>query len=197
VAEEEMHRLFVAVELPDEWHQALAAQQRLLERRLGEAARGLRFVGQEAFHVTLLFLGETPATEEPDVQKAVTLAASECRDVDLRLGAPGTFGGRQPRVVWSGVEGDITGLAALRERLIRLLNRPQERQQFAAHVTLARVREGRRLGPQLQAALQNWPTAAAAPFTLQGISLMQSQLRPEGPRYTRRFFAPFRRPDQE
>ena len=56
-------RLFVAVELPSEWLEALRALQELLRRAFENGAEPrplLRWVRPEGIHVTLKFLGATP-----------------------------------------------------------------------------------------------------------------------------------------
>ena len=182
--------MFVAAELPSDWHDALLQQQRTLQRRLGEAARGLRWAGLETFHITLLFLGDTAAEEEPAIQAAVARAAAGVAPFSLQLAQLGVFGGRRPRVVWAGIDGDVAWLTRLHECTVRELGRDAQAERFSPHITLARVRLAASFGPELAQTLASLPPAHAAPYRLAGVSLMQSVLRPSGPLYTRRFFAP-------
>jgi 2'-5' RNA ligase len=182
-------RLFVAVELPADWHAALVRQQRALQQRLGVSARGLRWAGEETFHVTLLFLGDTPAEQEPAIHVALARATSHMPTFTLEPARLGTFGGRRPRMVWAGVGGDATQLTRLHERVVQELAHGGAMERFSPHVTLARVRPAATFGPELAQAVAALPPAQAAPFQVTGIALIQSVLRPAGPIYTHRFVA--------
>lgn len=182
-------RLFVAICLPESWHDALRRQQEQLRRRLGPAERELRWVRPEGSHLTLVFLGETPAAEVQRIEAALA-AAAEAAPFVLRLGGSGTFGGQRPRVVHTTLAGDLDALRALQRRVAVALNHLEER-PFSPHITLARVpRPDRTTGPAIAAALARPLDVAAPPLTVERISLMRSELRPAGAVYTELFAAP-------
>jgi len=182
-------RLFVAICLPDAWHAALHRQQEELRRRLGPAARALRWVRPEGCHLTLVFLGETAEQELPRIDAALRQAAQQPPFM-LRLGRPGTFGGARPRVVHTGVAGEIDALALLQRRVAEALHHSDER-PFAAHITLARVPQpDRATGSAIAAALARPPGDEVPPFTVDRISLMRSELHPSGAVYTEFSAAP-------
>ena len=179
-------RLFVACELPGEARQALAAVQRLLQER---GTEGLRWVRPEGIHLTLKFLGEVPARRLEAIERALARAVQEPFSLSVRLGRLGSFGGSTGlRVVWVGLEGDVEELARLAARVegaLDPLGFPRERRPFAAHLTLARVKEGaspqdRRRLFELVRSLEPPPLPGA---TLETVSLMQSTLEPGGARY--------------
>ena len=179
-------RLFVACELPGEAREALAAVQRLLQER---GAQGLRWVRPEGIHLTLKFLGEVPARRLEEVEEALARAVRDPFRLSVRLGRVGSFGGSAGlRVVWVGLEGDVEALAGLAtqvERALQSLGFPRERRPFAAHLTLARVRDGvspndRRRLFEIVRSLEP-PTLPGA--ILETVSLMQSTLRPGGAIY--------------
>mgnify|MGYP001191870029 CR=1 FL=1 len=177
-------RLFIAVCLPDAWHDALAAQQAELVVRLGSAARALRWVRPEGSHLTLVFLGETARSDLPGIEAAMRAAAASSRPFVLRLGRPGTFGGQRPRVLHTRVESEADALAAMQDRLAAALGHVQER-PFSPHITLARVpRPDRAAGEAIGRALAQPLAGRAPPLTVEQISLMQSELRPDGAVYT-------------
>ncbi len=179
----------MAICLPDAWHAALRQQQDELRRRLGPAATALRWVRPEGAHLTLVFLGETPAGELPGIEAALA-AAAQVPPFELQLGTPGSFGGQRPRVLHVGVTGAAAELAALQRRVVTALNHVEER-PFSPHITLARVsRPDRGTGQAIAAALAR-PLGALAPaLHIDRISLMRSDLRPGGPVYTELFAAP-------
>jgi len=179
-------RLFVACELPGEAKEALAAVQRLLQER---GTEGLRWVRPEGIHLTLKFLGEVPARRLEAIERALARAVQEPFSLSVRLGRLGSFGGSTGlRVVWVGLEGDVEELARLAARVegaLDPLGFPRERRPFAAHLTLARVKEGaspqdRRRLFELVRSLEPPPLPGA---TLETVSLMQSTLEPGGARY--------------
>lgn len=178
-------RLFVALELPEEWTQALARMQADLRAR---GLARLRWVRPEGIHLTLKFLGEVPAPRLAGIDAALRGAVARAPDFALRLGAPGTFGRGSPRVLWVGIEGDLDRLAALQRRVeavLAPLGFPPEGRPFAPHLTLARVPEA--APPDLRRAVApavEWLRVPPAPdFRVSRVSLMESRLGPGGAVY--------------
>ena len=181
----ERPRLFVAVELPDEIRAALAALQDELRRHVPE---GLRWVRQEGIHLTLKFLGETPAERLPAIQQALEQAAGASRPHALSLGGLGTFGsGSRPQVLWIALDGDVDATSALQQQVeggLEPLGYSRERRPFAPHLTLARVRpeSARAVAAPLGGALE----AVRPPrgeMQVRELALMRSFLRPGGAVY--------------
>ena len=185
---EGMHtgRLFVAVLLPESWLALLGEAQ----QELRQVGLGLRYVRLEGIHLTLKFLGETASDRIAVIERELAEAAVGARPFTLRLGALGTFGPpRRPRVVWAGVDGDRERLHDLHEAVDLALHRAgfdRERRAFNPHLTLARVpdqmpaAEATRIGSAL--AKRAWHTAA--PYTVNSLALMRSELGAGGARYT-------------
>ena len=189
--EGESLRLFVAVELPETWRQALGASQERLRARL--AADGselrLRFVRPESVHLTLKFLGETPSGRLGAIESALSLAVAEAPNVRLELGRIGSFSDRRaPRVVWAGVGGDTRAFALLAERIETRLAAAgfgRERRGFQPHLTLARLPETLSAAQRAYVAQASGEGSIAAPepFVVEQVSLMRSRLGPGGARY--------------
>lgn len=186
MAGDAMLRLFVAIEVPDTAKRAVAAAIAALERMAPQ--RTLRPVRPEGVHVTLKFLGATPDPRVPAIIDALRDVASRLQPIELRLGAPGVFGGRRSvRVAWLGVEGDTDALAALAgavDDAMAPLGFAREQRAFAAHLTLARVRDESSPADRerIADAVQALPRAGAA-WTATEIALMRSTLAPGGARY--------------
>lgn len=182
-------RLFIACELPEAWRSALADQQAALRRALGPDAGALRWVRPEGCHLTLLFLGETPQAQEPRIISGLAAAAEGVVPFALRLGRCGSFGGRSPRVVWTGLEGDLAPLAQLQRRVVQALGAASgEAVRFSPHITLARV--SRPLDTaRLSRAIAAVPSPVVPPLTVEAVALIESELRPSGAVYTRRHAA--------
>ena len=186
-------RLFIAIELPEEWLAALARVQEALQ---GTGLAALRWTRPEGIHLTLKFLGAVPEARVAEIVQAMTRAAAQTTPFTLRLGRLGTFGGpERPRVLWTGVQGELNALTRLWravETSISPLGFPQERDTFAPHLTLARVPEPtqREVAASLAEALRRGPVPKPEPFTVQEIALMRSLLGPSGARYLRLAAAP-------
>jgi 2'-5' RNA ligase len=180
-------RLFVAIELPAKVRQRLADLQADLQK--GNLGR-LRWVRPENIHITLKFLGGTPADRQHEIEHAIGEAVDGVPPHELTLGKLGKFGGRQhPRVLWVDVGGEVEALKSLHKRIderLALLGFPPEEKEFAAHLTLARV-------PQdMQKAVARPIDEVIAseklpdlPIPVRNVSLMLSELKREGPNYTR------------
>lgn len=175
-------RLFVALNLPVEVRDRLAAA----EDRLRRAQADVSWVRPENVHVTLKFLGETEAKRLERIRPALHEVARAGAPFAMGVSGVGSFGGRVPRVVWVGVgEGadPLTQLAGRIEAALARVGVPKERRGFTAHLTLGRVRSARN-ADALVAALQELHGEAFGALTATRFDLMQSELRPTGSVYT-------------
>lgn len=136
-------RLFVAVHLGDAVAQRAAGSL----PRLTALAPRARFVSPEKLHVTLAFLGETPAERLEGLQAALSEVAVRHAPLMLSVEGGGAFGApRKPRVLWAEIRGDTAGLGALQADVARALEPlgfTPERRAFTAHLTLARAKDPR------------------------------------------------------
>lgn len=184
-------RLFVAIELPDAWKEALAAYQEGLQRRLDGSGGSLRvrFVRPEGIHLTLKFLGETGSDRLATVEAALALAVPAPPRFRISVGCVGSFSDRRaPRIIWAGLEGETGALSLLAERVetrLAAAGFQREGRAFQPHLTLARL-------PQALTAAQRETAARVSaevalprtpPLIVQQVSLMRSQLGPGGARY--------------
>jgi 2'-5' RNA ligase len=188
-------RLFVAIELPPEWLEALEQAQGDLRAGLEKrGVRRLRWVRPEAIHLTLKFLGGVPESRVPSVEWALREATRAPFAFGLAMGRLGAFGDRRgPRVVWAGLDGvevaDRQRLYALVEHLetwFASAGFPREG-RFGPHLTLARVpedfsREERAAVAEVSAGVSLRRTE---PFAATAIALMRTHLGPGGARYER------------
>jgi 2'-5' RNA ligase len=179
-------RLFVAIELPGEVREALGRLQHELQRG---GLEKLRWVRPESIHLTLKFLGQTPAEKVPAIEQALAGAVEGSRAHELSLGKLGTFGGSRPRVLWVDLTGDLEIVRRVRERIegeTEKLGFAREARGWSPHVTLARVRpETTRevagaMGPAISAV-----EAPSGVIPVREVSLMRSTLRSSGAVYER------------
>jgi 2'-5' RNA ligase len=180
-----MPRLFVALAVPDAADDALHA--------LCHSVPGARWTLPGDFHLTLRFVGDVGPEAFRDLREA--LARVKGPPFTLALKGVGHFPFRgPPRVLWAGAHctGDpphppaLDPLALLQREVEKLVvglgHRPDGR-NFHAHVTLARLGEGRGVSDrvaQFLAANGLWRTE---PFTVDAVHLYSSRTYEDGPQY--------------
>ena len=167
-------RLFVAIALPEDVKERLAA----LQRGLREA----RWITAENLHLTLRFLGELDGRQAGDVDDA--LSALRYEAFDLELAGINHFGdGRNLRTLWVGVTDPVpvVKLQAKIERAIQLAGIEPETRKFKAHVTLARFKKAP--GPAFADYLRQNALFKCRPFTVGEVILYSSHLAREGSIY--------------
>jgi len=187
-------RLFVAIELPDAWKDALGRLQDDMRRALARDPSlkdlRLRWVRPENAHLTLKFLGEVEPERLAAIERALAGAVPGPPGVELGLLRAGSFHDRRaPRVIWVSLRaGDaLRQLAERVETWLAAAGFPRDRRSFAPHLTLARLPE--QVPPRLRERAAEITTAcplsSVPPFRVEFVSLMRSHLGPEGSRYER------------
>lgn len=187
-------RLFIALELPQDVLATLAdVQARLREDGAGRAVKWVRPAG---IHLTLKFLGDVPTGQTDNIIRGIEAAVIGHGPLTLEATGLGCFphAGR-PRVVWVGLAGDIERLRALQsavERALGPLGFPPEKRSFSPHLTLGRVRRDARAAETTT--LGNLVTStrlgSVATWQTSAVSLIRSELQPNGARYSCLFEAP-------
>jgi 2'-5' RNA ligase len=176
-------RLFIAIELPDEIKQGIARVQEQL-RKAGANAGWTR---PEGIHLTLKFLGEVPDAKVQEIMQAIDGAVTGSGKLNLKVEGAGTFPNvKNPRVLWTGVTGDIEKLAALQtavENAMTGLGFEREERKFSPHLTLGRIKFPK---PQdnWQQKIERIKDVKLGGFEAGQVSLMKSELKREGAVYT-------------
>lgn len=130
-----MPRLFTAVELPE----TIRLRLSLLRAPIG----GAKWVEPENMHITLRFAGDVDGRIADDL--ADLLADVRVPPFTVSISGCGAFGGRDPRVLWAGVEAgpELGALYRANERAARAAGLEPDPRDFRPHVTLARMRRAR------------------------------------------------------
>jgi 2'-5' RNA ligase len=130
-----MPRLFAGIELPEDIQDMLAD--------LETPIPGVRWLEGDALHMTLRFAGDIDNRAAADL--ADELSRIEVRAFDMRLKGLGTFGAKEPRALWAGVEAgpQLESLARACERAARNAGLAPETRAFKPHVTIARLKNPR------------------------------------------------------
>ena len=171
-------RTFIGIPVP--------ALRRLVEvsGELRALGRLLRVTSPESWHLTLKFLGETPAGEIAALSRAIEEVASETATGSYEVRGLGVFPSlRRPSVIWAGLRGDGP-LALLAERLDDVCSRfgfARETRAFHPHITLARV--SGRAPASLAAMLEAEAETAFGSVRPERVVLYESELSKSGSRY--------------
>jgi 2'-5' RNA ligase len=168
-----MHRLFAGLELPEQHRQRLALVRSPLP--------GAKWVDPADMHITLRFAGDIDnrAAEE----FAGFLAEIAIPAFEVRIGELGSFGGREPRIVFAAADGGepLEQLQRATERAARSAGLEPERQAYRPHVTLARLRGTR--PEQVARFLGNRAPLGLPPFLVDRFVLFSSKPRVGGGPY--------------
>ncbi len=168
-----MHRLFVALSIPENVAAALATLQNGVE--------GARWRPVENFHLSLAFIGETDRHGFNGVIDA--LGEIDAPAFDLKISGLGFFGDKKPRALWAGVD-DAAALAHLKSKIETALRRKEfdlERRKFTPHVTLAYLKGARR--DEIAAYCAANGVFSAETFRVQAFHLYSSRLGGQASQY--------------
>lgn len=142
----------------------------------------IRWVLPTEVHLTLHFFGSVAPEEIEKISKAVGPLTKNASPIELYLERIGGFPNLgRPRVIWVGFGGDVADLKTFHHALEQNLcaaGFESEKHEFKPHLTLGRVREGRRP-----------PDLSSITFTVTSrkkigeIVLFQSHLTPQGAHY--------------
>ncbi len=181
-------RAFLAVEIEPEAHAQLVA----LKHELADSGATVRWVRDEALHVTVKFLGSVTGETRDELHAALSAPLAGLAPLDARLRGVGVFPDwRRPRIVWAGVDCDgLAALAATVDDAAARFGIAPESRPFSPHVTLGRVRDTRGWAP-LEAALRARLTDVVGICRFSALNAVRSDLRPDGALYTTRWSIPF------
>lgn len=183
-------RLFIAIDFPESHRERL---QRLLEI-VSASDLPIRWIGANAAHMTLHFLGETEIEVAELLRMAFAGAVGATRAFQLRVDGAGAFPDlTKPQVIWLGLDGDVQSLRRLHrttENFLHQFEIKAEERQFKPHITLGRTRQ-KLESPQINALVGLMRSAEVrvilteleGPFGVDHITLYRSHLSPTGSTY--------------
>jgi len=157
-----------------------------LARELREASRDLKVVSTEHLHLTLKFLGDTEEGLVPEIASAMREAATGIAPFTVEIRGMGAFPNiSRPSVLWVGIRGaePLARMAKTLDQHLTALGFEPERRPWSPHVTLARVRGGRKMDA-VQTLLRSHETDGFGEAPVDEIRLKKSVLQPGGPEYT-------------
>lgn len=181
-------RLFIAVELSSDVRTALADLQVDLRRRLPPKA--VRWTDPAGIHLTLKFLGDTPADKVEAIAQAMAAAAGSFTQFSFTVAGFGCFpNARRANVLWVGVPEvpkSLVGLQRATDLQLTRLGFEKETRPFSPHLTIGRVNKDISGADREKLAVVIAQTKVDVLGIVPGaeVSLFQSDLRPGGAVYT-------------
>ncbi len=177
-------RCFMALLLPPDLIEAAAAVQEQVRDRF--PAGTVRWVDPGLFHLTVRFFGDLDRKQAGKASGVVEELRGGFTAATARITGVSAFPGPgRPQTLWIAIDSEedrLGGLAAEVDRRIRLAGFGPPDKPWKSHLTIGRVGRDRplRIDPTWTAGL-TWRDEV---FTIDTVALMQSELRPQGPRYT-------------
>lgn len=180
-------RTFIAIAIPPEIKQAISSQTASLQK---ESGRAVRWVDTKNIHLTLKFLGEISSANLELLTQALRAECTQTAPLTVSVENLGCFPNpRRPRILWIGVviPPELTRLQRQVEAIAARLGYPPEDKPFSPHLTIGRVREQATAEEilALRNLLERTTVARLGTFTVHEVHLYKSDLKPEGPIYTR------------
>ena len=175
-------RLFVALDLPEEMREGIAAWGR---EALVDPA--LRPVAPESLHVTLAFLGQRPEMEIERIAAVVADNAGPAPWVELLDPVARPPRGRSRLFALPALSPGTEALQAGVSHGLEVAGLYQsEKRPFWPHVTVARVRpeaRGSKRPARVERPPGELPSSLSEPFLGVRLGLYRSELKPTGARY--------------
>lgn len=176
-------RLFIAVWVKEELREAVA---KFLEE-MSLQAEGIKWTPPEQLHFTLKFLGEQRPELVKELFPVLAEAGRQEPGFSLSLGKGGVFPGWQsPRILWLGPDQGGKELRSLAQRISQGIadngllpdEHAKEKRSFSPHLTIGRVKGS---APVFNRLLLTGGVQGS--MTVDGFSLVESLLTPQGPVY--------------
>jgi 2'-5' RNA ligase len=175
-------RTFIAVPVPD---RVKRVKQMLFSTLENEKVK-IKWVRNMQIHLTLKFLGFTPDRSVNRLKLILANVIAKYEPFDLTIRNTGCFPlPSRPRVLWLDVNDETNKLDLLvndLEKVLEVEGFPKSDQQFAPHITLARIRYPQKYTPNISRYLQSSYDEINLP--LNRVQFFSSELLPDGAVHT-------------
>lgn len=178
-------RAFIAIEISENLQKEFSK----LQEELKKSNADVKWVEPQNMHLTLKFLGETEENKIEKIKEILNKIASETSPFEITFSKLGAFPKfSSPRVIWIGInEGkkDLENLANKIEKSLTHLGFSEEKRLYSAHLTLGRIKSGKNKEKLIKIIEEKNSFYSLQKLSVQKIVLIQSNLTPSGPIYTK------------
>ncbi len=148
----------------------------------------LKTVEPGNYHITLKFLGECGEDIAREIVKDFKNIVVQHEHIPFTFSGAGVFPNlNSANVIWIGLETDekiINHLTKNIEKLTSQLGFKKEKRRFTPHLTLARIRKGRKISNDLREYIIKNQDKSFGESSFKKLVLYSSQLTNKGPIYT-------------
>jgi 2'-5' RNA ligase len=181
--DQEKIRAFIAIPAPRHVKDFLLQETMDLRRCRAK----VKWVGPEAMHVTLKFLGQIPSDRLAGARRVCEEISRDIRPFSLRVQGLGAFPNiSKPGVIWAGLLDEERAASRLASELDSGLNKAgflKEKRPFKPHLTLGRTKL-RGKDEELSGAIRAGMDMMGPEFIADRIVLYRSDLKPSGAEYS-------------
>jgi len=178
-------RSFLAFELPPKIREQIG----VVSTELQKLTLPVRWVKVTNIHITVIFLGYVNEDKIDDIKEKVNPVVKGFSVFQTRLNGIGVFPNwRRPRVIWIGLNGEIERLSNFREELqtgLKVLGLKEEKRPFRPHLTIGRFKGLVDRDEELKTILDRYHDLTSDLQYLRELVLFKSDLKPDGPVYTK------------
>jgi len=188
-----MTRLFIALPVDE------AIRNRLLplHRFFCDWSGIIKPVSPSQFHITMKFIGECEGNTARAIEEAFLNIPVDTTALEYTVKGIGMFPGeKNPSVIWTGLQTDLIRIRKMLneiESFTKEFGIKEETRSFIPHLTIGRVRKGRKLTAKIYDYLEQYRDMDFGSSIFTRLILYQSKLTPEGPVYTARKELPLAR----
>jgi 2'-5' RNA ligase len=179
---EDQVRSFISIDLED---QQILSRVASIISSLQALGGDLKPVEVENIHLTLKFLGNVSTPRLADVKSSIKQLTFPSFSAEIK--GTGAFPNlKHMNVVWVGVDEGWSQVEQIYEQVEKLLSSlgfRRENRPFSPHITIARVRSGRKRD-EIGNFLQHLSEESFGAITVDKVRLKQSVLSSSGPKYS-------------
>ena len=163
-----------------------------LQSELKKSLKGqISWVEPKNIHLTLRFLGQIDDHQLEEIKKIVEEIAKRIKQFNMDLGVIGAFpDDSNPRIVWIGINFGFNQLNEINAELedkLETINFAVGEKYFHPHLTIARIKslDGKNMLHEITQKIH----PKQLPETIDRLIIFQSELTPQGAKYTKLFEA--------
>ncbi|HSV97351.1 MAG TPA: RNA 2',3'-cyclic phosphodiesterase [Spirochaetota bacterium] len=179
-----MTRLFIGLPIDAQMRTALRPAYEFLSGH----DHVLKAAPPENYHITVKFLGECDGNVANAIESTFLEIPVPTVDIPFTLSGMGAFPDmKKPTVIWAGLRAEAELMGQLLKNVERFASNfrfRHEKRQFTPHLTLARLRSGRKITGDLLKFIEKNTDTLYGESLFTRLSLYSSRLTPDGAVYT-------------